>query len=127
MLGMSSAQDKATDAAPNVSKKPSSSALANMLEKVTKTIGKFSNEIKSRKQIITERKSTNPFVEKVSPPMRNSNDVAVDDWLDSILEKSAKKQTSVKSKAAKSEVAKPRAKTTVAKKSPRKTTAGRAR
>jgi hypothetical protein len=127
MLGMSSAQDKATDAAPNVSKKPASSTLANVLEKITKTIGKFSNEIKSRKQIITERKSTNPFVEKVSPPMRNSNDVAVDDWLDSILEKSAKKQTSVKSKAAKSEVAKPRAKTTVAKKSPRKTTAGRAR
>jgi hypothetical protein len=127
MLGMSSAQDKATDADPNVSKKPSSSTLANVLEKITKTVGKFSNEIKSRKQIITERKSTNPFVEKVAPPTRNSNDVAVDDWLDSILEKSAKKQASVKSKAAKSEVAKPRAKKIVAKKSPRKTTAGRAR
>jgi hypothetical protein len=127
MLGMSSAQDKATDVAPNASKKPSSSALANMLEKVTKTIGKFSNEIKSRKRIITERKSANPFVEKVSPPMRNSNDVAVDDWLDSILEKSAKRQASVKSKTEKSEVAKPRAKKTAIKKSPRKTATGRAR
>lgn len=127
MLGMSSAQDKATDAAPNASKKPSSSALANVLEKIMKTMGKFSGEIKSRKRIITDRKSANPFVEKVSPPMRNSNEVDVDDWLDSILEKSAKKQASAKSKPEKSEVAKPRAKKAVAKKSPRKTTTGRAR
>jgi topoisomerase IA-like protein len=78
------------------------------------------------------QKKKAPLIEKVVPPTRSSEDVSVDDWLNSILEKSAKKKAPVKPAEEKMAEPKPTAKRAPAKRAPakkavKKTTTGRAR
>jgi hypothetical protein len=144
MLGMSSAaQDKPADAANAANASPSeakkdASLVSKLLGVVRTLIGKAGALRASNKKSRTEKKSSAPLIEKVTPAARTSEAGEVDDWLNSILEKSAKKQSSEKDAAVKSTtdkkaapvkktVKKAPAKKAVAKKSPKKSTARRAR
>ena len=144
MLGMSSAaQDKPADAA-NASDTSTSEAKkdaslnAKILGAVRTLFGKASAPRAAIRKSRSEKKSSAPLIEKVSPAARTSEAGEVDDWLNSILEKSAKKQSSEKDVAVKSvtekkaapvkkTVKKAPAKKAVAKKTPKKSTARRAR
>ena len=131
MLGMSSGQEKAADAAPAESKKAAPSFVGVILGTARTIVGKISAYLSSAKKKSSEKKSTAPLIEKVTPAARTTDAAEVDDWLNSILEKSAKKPAA-KAESAKSEpttkpVKKAPVKKTAAKKSPKKTTARRAR
>ena len=137
MLGMSSAQDKPADSAPSEAKKDTS-FVSKVLGVLRALIGKAGALRTSAKKSRGEKKSSAPLIETVAPAARTSDAGDVDDWLNSILEKSAKKQSSAKDVAVKSTtdkkaapvkkaVKKAPAKKAVAKKSPKKSTARRAR
>jgi hypothetical protein len=137
MLGMSSAQDKPADSAPSEAK-TEASFVSKLLGVLRTLIGKAGALRASAKKSRGEKKSSAPLIETVTPAARISDAGDVDDWLNSILEKSAKKQTSVKDVAVKStndkkaapakkSVKKAPAKKAVAKKAPKKSTARRAR
>ena len=138
MLGMSSAQEKPADAAPGEAKKESSSSAAKPLAVLRAVTSKVGALLASAKKSRGEKKSSAPLIETVTPAARTSEAGDVDDWLNSILEKSAKKQTSIKEVAVKSVtekkvapekkvVKKAPAKKAAAKKSTKKSTARRAR
>jgi hypothetical protein len=137
MLGMSSAQDKPADSAPSEAK-TEASFVSKLLGVLRTLIGKAGALRASAKKSRGEKKSSAPLIETVAPAARTSDAGDVDDWLNSILEKSAKKQSSEKDVAVKSvtdkkaapvkkAVKKAPAKKAVAKKSPKKSTARRAR
>jgi hypothetical protein len=137
MLGMSSAQDKPADSAPSEAK-TEASFVSKLLGVLRTLIGKAGALRASAKKSRGEKKSSAPLIETVTPAARTSDAGDVDDWLNSILEKSVKKQTSVKDVAVKStndkkaapakkSVKKAPAKKAVAKKAPKKSTARRAR
>jgi hypothetical protein len=137
MLGMSSAQDKPADSAPSEAKKDTS-FVSKVLGVLRALIGKAGALRTSAKKSRGEKKSSAPLIETVAPAARTSDAGDVDDWLNSILEKSAKKQSSAKDVAVKSTTDKMAApvkkavkmapaKKAVAKKSPKKSTARRAR
>ncbi len=138
MLGMSSAQEKPADSAPGEAKKESSSSATKLLPLLRAVTGKVGALLASAKKSRGEKKSSAPLIETVTPAARTSEAGDVDDWLNSILEKSAKKQTSAKEVAVKSvtekkvapakkAVKKAPAKKAAAKKSTKKSTARRAR
>jgi hypothetical protein len=137
MLGMSSAQDKPADSTPGEAKK-GSSFVAKVLGALRTVAGKVGSGLASSKKNRSEKKSSAPLIETVTPAARTSEAGEVDDWLNSILEKSAKKQASAKVAAvklaqdkevapAKKLVEKAPVKKTAAKKSVKKSTARRAR
>ena len=126
MLGMSSAQDKPADSAPNAAKKDSS-IVATVVGVLRTLTGKVGALLTSANKSGGEKKSAAPLIEKVTPAARTAEAGEVDDWLNSILEKSAKKQ-STKQEVTKSAAPKksaPAKKT--AKKTIKKSTARRAR
>ncbi len=145
MLGMSAGQEKPADAAPADAKKASPSFVASALGIVRAIAGKARSTAKASKQARGEKKSAAPLIEKVTPAARTSEAAEVDDWLNSILEKSAKKSapkveaaqaTSAEAPVKKAAVKKSAAKKAVVKKAPakkaskqtsKKTTARRAR
>ena len=143
MLGMSSAQEKPADAANAAGAsasegKKEASFVSKLLGAVRTLIGKASAPRAAIRKSRGEKKNSAPLIEKVTPAARTSDAGDVDDWLNSILEKSAKKQSSEKDVAVKSvtdkkvapvkkAVKKAPAKKAVAKKSPKKSTARRAR
>jgi hypothetical protein len=143
MLGMSSAQDKPADAASSEAKQDPASPVAKIVGALRSAAGKVVALRSSAKRDRGEKKSSAPLIEKVTPVARTSDSEQVDDWLNSILEKSAQKQVPAKQedtnsipaekiapakKAAKKAVAKKApAKKAAAKKSPKKSTARRAR
>jgi hypothetical protein len=143
MLGMSSAQEKPADAANAAGAsaseaKKEASFISKLLGVLRTLIGKASAPRAAIRKSRGEKKNSAPLIEKVTPAARTSDAGEVDDWLNSILEKSAKKQTSVKDVAVKStndkkaapakkSVKKAPAKKAVAKKAPKKSTARRAR
>jgi hypothetical protein len=125
MLGMSSAQDKPADSAPSEAKKDAS-FIATALGVVRALAGKVGTVLAAAKKNRGEKKSSAPLIEKVTPVARTAEAGEVDDWLNSILEKSAKKQVSVTEEVAKPAKKAP-VKKAVAKKAPKKSTARRAR
>jgi hypothetical protein len=126
MLGMSSAQDKPADVAPSAAKKETPSPVSKVVGVLRAIVSKIASLLASAKKSRTEKKSSAPLVEKVTPAARTSDSAEVDDWLNSILEKSAKKQVSVTEEVAKPAKKAPVKKAAV-KKSPKKSTARRAR
>ena len=119
MLGMSSGQAQPADAKPSDKKKEPSV--------VAKAIGSLRALLDSIRKSRDEKKKSAPLIEKVTPAARTSEAGEVDDWLNSILEKSAKKQ-SVKQEDVKSAAPKKRAATKkTTKKTVKKSTARRAR
>jgi len=137
MLGMSSAQEKPADSAPTEPKKERS-FVAKLLVVVRTLISKAEAPRASIRKSRGEKKSSAPLIETVTPAARTAEAGEVDDWLNSILEKSAKKQASAKEVAVKSvtekkvapakkAVKKAPAKKAVAKKATKKSTARRAR
>ena len=128
MLGMSSAQDKPADAAPSGTKKGSSSPVTKAVGILRAVAGKVVALLSSAKKNRGEKKNSAPLIEKVTPAARTSEAVEVDDWLNSILEKSAKKEEPAKTAPVKKAATKKApAKKAVTKKSPKKSTARRAR
>ena len=141
MLGMSSAaQDKPADAAPAEEKKSSTSIVATVLGTAKSLVAKVSTITKAKKKLSSEKKASAPLIEKVTPVAKTSDSADVDDWLNSILEKSSKKAPVAKVESAatdkpavKKVVKKAAAKKAAAKKSPtksktvKKSTARRAR
>ena len=119
MLGMSSGQAQPADAKPSDTKKEPSV--------VAKAIGSLRALLDSIRKSRDEKKKSAPLIEKVTPAARISEAGEVDDWLNSILEKSTKKQ-SVKQEDVKSAAPKKRAATKkTTKKIVKKSTARRAR
>ena len=119
MLGMSSGQAQPADAKPSDKKKEPSV--------VAKAIGSLRALLDSIRKSRDEKKKSAPLIEKVTPAARTSEAGEVDDWLNSILEKSTKKQ-SVKQEDVKSAAPKKRAATKkTTKKTVKKSTARRAR
>jgi hypothetical protein len=121
MLGMSSATATSAESAPGESKKESSSFIQKTTATLKSITGKALSVAASRKKSSDEKKSATPFIETVAPVVNRNETEEVDDWLNSILEKSAKK-TAVKP------VTTPAAKKAAVKKAaPKKTTTGRKR
>jgi hypothetical protein len=119
MLGMSSGQAQPADAAPSDVKKDSSF--------IAKSLGSLRTLLDSIKKHRDEKKKSAPLIEKVTPAARSTEAGEVDDWLNSILEKSAKKQ-GVKQEDVKPAAPKKRTATKkVVKKTAKKSTARRAR
>jgi hypothetical protein len=122
MLGMSTAAQKPAENAADEKKVSVSS-----LTKVSGIFKALQAKAASRKSASQSKKSSAPLIETVSPPSKSNDAAQVDDWLNSILEKSAKKQA----QASKSEVkpaVKAAPKKAVTKKSaPKKSTTGRKR
>jgi len=127
MLGMTSGQAQSADAASVESKEPSLSKEKIALNKAGALLGKLISKVNERKNNLAEKKKKAPLIEKVVPAARSSDDQDVDDWLNSILEKSAKKKAPVKPAIEKIAEPKPTAKKAPAKKAAKKTTTGRAR
>lgn len=131
MLGMTSAQAKTAETDSTESKESSLSLVKRILNQVVSVLRSVGSEIKSRKNGMAEKNKKAPLIEKVVPPARSSEDLDVDDWLNSILEKSAKKTTVVKKETAKAPAKapekKPAVKKTAQKKVTKKTTSGRAK
>ena len=132
MLGMSSAQEKPADAAPSEIKKDRT-FVSRVLGVLRALISKVGALRASAKKSRGEKKNSAPLIEKVTPAARTSEAGEVDDWLNSILEKSAKKEEPVKPAPAKKAATKKApakkavTKKAAAKKSPKKSTARRAR
>ena len=125
MLGMSSATATSAENAPAESKKEPSSFIQKATATLKSIKSKALSVAASRKQSSDKKKSAAPFIETVAPAVKSNETVEVDDWLNSILEKSAKK-------SAVKPVAKPAAKpvvkkAAVKKAAPKKTTTGRKR
>ena len=137
MLGMSAGQEKPAETAPTDVKKASPSFLANALGFVSALARKVGSAAKASKKARGEKKGAAPLIEKVTPAARTSDAGEVDDWLNSILEKTEVAQTtSAEAPAKKAAVKKTSAKKAVVKKAPakkaskqtsKKTTARRAR
>lgn len=127
MLGMTTGQAKPAESAPSESKDSSLSKEAIALNKVVTFFFKVRSKISARKNALSEKKSKAPLIEKVAPPIRNTEEAEVDDWINSILEKSAKKKTVAKKETIQAPAKKPVAKKTAQKKVKKKTTSGRAR
>jgi hypothetical protein len=117
MLGMSSGQEKSAD----VTKAEEKKAAPTFIAKVLSLVGKTGSALASAKKTRGEKKSQAPLIEKVTPPARTSEVEEVDDWLNSILEKSAKKAAAAAPTKATA------TKATAKKASPKKTTARRTR
>ena len=132
MLGMSSAQDKSAESAPSEAKKESS-FIATALGVLRTLVGKVGALVATVKKSRGEKKSAAPLVSTIAPVSRTAEAGEVDDWLNSILEKSAKQQASAKEEAVKSVTekndapVKKSAKKAPAKKATKKSTARRAR
>lgn len=122
MLGMSSATDKQPGSAPAEKKESASS-----LDKARLILKALVAKAASRKSASQSKKSSAPLIETVAPPAKNNDAAEVDDWLNSILEKSAKKQ-GIAAKNEEKPVAKAAPKKVAAKKAaPKKSTTGRKR
>lgn len=125
MLGMSSSaatptENSSAESAPAESKQKPVSFVQKALAVLKAILSKVLTLVSSRKKPTEKKKSSTPFIETVTPAAKSNETAEVDDWLNSILEKSAKKSV------AKPVVAKPAAKKTAAKKSVvKKSTAGR--
>lgn len=114
MLGMSSSAATPTENSSAESKQKPASSVQKAVAVLKSILSKVLTLVASRKKP-TEKKSSTPFIETVTPAAKSNEAAEVDDWLNSILEKSAKKS-----------VAKPVAKKTAAKKSvAKKSTVGR--
>lgn len=135
MLGMSSttatsAESAPAESAPAESTKEPSSFIQKTSATLKSMKGKALSVAASRKKSSDKKKSTAPFIETVAPAIKSNETVEVDDWLNSILEKSAKKSAE---KPAEKPAAKPVVKKAVVKKTavkkvaPKKTTTGRKR
>jgi hypothetical protein len=127
MLGMTTGQSKPAEDTPSESNSSSLSKFAIVVNKVVTLFFKVRSKINSRKNALAEKKSKAPLIEKVEPPMRNTEETEVDDWINSILEKSAKKKILVKTETTQTPAKKPIVKKTAQKKVTKKTTSGRAR
>ena len=128
MLGMSSAQDKPADAAPSEAKKASPSVIATGVGILRAVTSKVGSRVASSKKNRGEKKTSAPLIEKVTPAARTAEAGEVDDWLNSILEKSAKKQAATKDdgvKVEKEALAKKPVKKAPAKKAPTKKVAAK--
>jgi hypothetical protein len=126
MLGMSSGQSKPADTTKTEEEKVTPTFIA----KVISLVGRTGSALTSTKKTRGEKKSQTPLIEKVTPPARTSEVEEVDDWLNSILEKSTKKvapKPEAKSAPEKKAVATAPMKTTQKKTTPKKSTARRAR
>lgn len=130
MLGMSSTTATPAESAPAESTKEPSSFIQKTSATLKSMKGKALSVAASRKKSSDKKKSTAPFIETVAPAIKSNETVEVDDWLNSILEKSAKKSAE---KPAEKPAAKPVVKKAVVKKTavkkvaPKKTTTGRKR
>lgn len=114
MLGMSSAPSSTSEApTPVAQKKPTNKALNSIVAKAA-----IFRALLAKKRNAKEKSA--PLIQKVVPASRQTDEEEVDDWLNSILEKSAKKQssavTAAKAPTTKSPVKKAPAKKAVAKK-----------
>lgn len=118
MLGMSSAAQQPAQAAQGEEKKSAPSLISSVTGVVKALILKVSSLAKAKKKSPAEKKESAPLIEKVAPAAKSSNSAEVDDWLNSILEKSAKKSAAQKSVDAPEE--KPTAKKAVVKAAPKK-------
>jgi len=123
MLGMSSAQATPVDSTKAEEKKSAST----FISKAFSFVGKAGAALTSVKKNRVEKKAQKPFVEKVTPPARTTDAEEVDDWLNSILEKSAKKATPKSVPLKKIAAKKTAAKKIAKKKTPTKSTARRTR
>lgn len=124
MLGMSSAsQDKPAEVTPAEGKKSSSSVGATLIGRAKGLVAKVSTLSKAKKKSSSEKKASAPLIEKVTPVTKPSDSAEVDDWLNSILEKSAKKAPVAKTESA--PVKKAAAKKAPIKKSPAKKTSAK--
>jgi hypothetical protein len=99
MLGMSAgaSQEKAADAAPSDEKKSSATSAANAIGVVKGLLSKIKAAAQVKKKSPAEKRESAPLIEKVTPAAKSSDSAEVDDWLNSILEKSAKKSAAQKS------------------------------
>jgi len=115
MLGMSAgtSQEKAADAAPSEEKKSSTNSAATAIGAVKGLLSKIKTAAQVKKKSAAEKKESAPLIEKVTPAAKSADSAEVDDWLNSILEKSAKKSAAQKS--AENSVDKPAAKKPVKK------------
>ncbi len=115
MLGMSSgaSQEKSADTAPSEEKKSSTSSAATAIGAVKGLLSKIKTAAQVKKKSAAEKRESAPLIEKVTPAAKSSDSAEVDDWLNSILEKSAKKSAAQKS--AENSVEKPAAKKPVKK------------
>lgn len=127
MLGMTSGQTKSAEAAQGESKDPSLSKFSIVLNQVVAFLLKLRSKISARKNALAEIKSKAPLIEKVVPATRVTEDAEVDDWINSILEKSAKRKIEVKKEPAKEPVKRTPVKKTAQKKLTKKKTSGRAK
>ncbi len=118
MLGMSSTTQQPAPAAQGEEKKSAPSVVPNVTGVVKAITLKVSSLVKAKKKSPAEKKESAPLIEKVAPAAKTTNSAEVDDWLNSILEKSAKKSAAQKSIDVTEE--KPAAAKTVAKASPKK-------
>ncbi len=118
MLGMSSTTQQPAPAAQGEEKKSAPSVVSNVTGVVKAITLKVSSLVKAKKKSPAEKKESAPLIEKVAPAAKTTNSAEVDDWLNSILEKSAKKSAAQKSIDVTEE--KPAAAKTVAKASPKK-------
>jgi hypothetical protein len=99
MLGMSAgaSQEKAADAAPSEEKKSSANSAATAIGVVKGLLSKIKTAAQAKKKSPAEKRESAPLIEKVTPAAKSSDSAEVDDWLNSILEKSAKKSAAQKS------------------------------
>lgn len=125
MLGMSSAAAQPASAAQSEEKKSAPSLISNITGVVKALVLKVSSLAKAKKKSPAEKRESAPLIEKVAPAAKSSNSAEVDDWLNSILEKSAKKSAAQKSVEVPEE--KPAAKKATVKAAPKKKAAGRTR
>lgn len=99
MLGMSSgaSQEKPADTASSEDKKSASKGTAAAIGVAKGLLSKVTAAAKAKKKSAAEKKESAPLIEKVTPAAKSSDSAEVDDWLNSILEKSAKKSAAQKS------------------------------
>ena len=121
MLGMSSAAQQPAPAAQGEEKKSAPSIISKVTGVVKALTSKVTSVVKAKKKSPAEKKESAPLIEKVAPAAKTANSAEVDDWLNSILEKSAKKSAVQKSVDVTEE--KPAATKAVAKATPKKKTA----
>lgn len=134
MLGMSSASATPTPTSTEATSVESKNESATIIQKASLLLNlafkRIESLVASRKKL-SGKKNSVPFIETVSPAANRNESAEVDDWLNSILEKSAKKQASVaksESKPAAKSLVKPSVKKDVVKKSAvKKVTTGRKR
>lgn len=99
MLGMSAgaSQEKTADAAPSEEKKSSATSTATTIGVVKGLLSKIKAAAQVKKKSSSDKKESAPLIERVTPAAKSSDSAEVDDWLNSILEKSAKKSAAQKS------------------------------